>query len=131
MTVTHVEARTASVNAVPDQFTIYLDRRLTVDEPKDKVLASIKGLIPDYLHDEVRVEELHYDTPSYTGFVFPVDKFYPAWVLEEKHPLVHAGQQTIQELWGETRPDGQMGFLDEWHLLGRQSRHPIDWVRTG
>ena len=38
--VTHVEARTASVNAVPDQFTIYLDRRLTVDEPKDKVLAS-------------------------------------------------------------------------------------------
>src|SRR5208282_2230406 len=101
------EARTASVNAVPDQFTIFLDRRLTVDEPKDEVLASIRGLIPDYLQDEVKVEELLYDAPSYTGFVFPVDKFYPAWVLEDKHPLVHAGQQAIQELWGQTRPTGK------------------------
>lgn len=108
--VTHVEARTASVNAVPDQFTIFLDRRLTVDEPKDEVLASIRGLIPDYLQDEVRVEELSYDAPSYTGFVFPVDKFYPAWVLEDKHPLVQAGQQAIQELWGHTRPTGKWGF---------------------
>ncbi len=108
--VTHVEARTASVNAVPDQFTIFLDRRLTVDEPKDEVLASIRGLIPDYLQDEVKVEELFYDTPSYTGFVFPVDKFYPAWVLEDKHPLVQGGQQAIQELWGKTRPTGKWGF---------------------
>ena len=95
---------------MPDQFTIYLDRRLTVDEPKEKVLATIRGLIPDYLQEEVRVEELLYDKPSYTGFKFPVDKFYPAWVLEEKHPLVQAGQQTIQALWGETRPTGKWGF---------------------
>jgi putative selenium metabolism hydrolase len=98
LAITHVEARTASLNAVPDEFTIYLDRRVTVDEPKDKV------------QDEVRVEEFFYDTPSYTGFVFPVDKFYPAWVLEEKHPLVQAGQRTIHALWGETRPTGKWGF---------------------
>jgi putative selenium metabolism hydrolase len=108
--ITHVEARTASLNAVPDEFTIYLDRRITVDEPKEKVLATIRGLIPDYLQDEVRVEELHYDTPSYTGFVFPVDKYYPAWVLDEKHSLVQAGQKTIQTLWHETRPTGKWGF---------------------
>jgi putative selenium metabolism hydrolase len=108
--ITHVEARTASLNAVPDEFTIYLDRRITVDEPKEKVLATIRGLIPDYLQDEVRVEELRYDTPSYTGFVFPVDKYYPSWVLDEKHSLVQAGQKTIQELWHETRPTGKWGF---------------------
>jgi putative selenium metabolism hydrolase len=108
--VTDVEARTASLNAVPDRFTIYLDRRLILDEPKDKVMAQFRGLIPDYLQDEIHVEDLFYDTPSYTGFVFPVDKYYPPWVLEEAHPLVQAGQQTIQALWGETRPTGKWGF---------------------
>lgn len=108
--VTDVVARTASINAVPDQFTIFLDRRVTVDEDRKNVLATIRGLIPDYLQEEVQVEELHYDTPSYTGFVFPVDKFYPAWVLDDEHPLVRAGQQTIAALWGETRPTGKWDF---------------------
>jgi putative selenium metabolism hydrolase len=108
--VTDVVARTASINAVPDQFTIFLDRRVTVDEDRQDVLATIRGLIPDYLQDEVRVEELYYDAPSYTGFVFPVDKFYPAWVLADEHPLVQAGQHTIAALWGETPPTGKWDF---------------------
>ncbi|MDD2922237.1 MAG: YgeY family selenium metabolism-linked hydrolase [Anaerolineales bacterium] len=106
--VTSVEARTASLNAVPDQFTIYLDRRITSNEPHDDVINQIKGLIPDYLQDEIVVEELFYDVPSYTGFVFPVSKYYPAWVLEANHPLAVAGQNTIKKLWNEERP------LDMW-----------------
>jgi putative selenium metabolism hydrolase len=108
--VTDVSARTASINAVPDMFTIFLDRRITLSEPRDEVVAQIKGLIPDYLQTEIDVEELYYDTPSYTGFVFPVEKFYPPWALEETHPLIRAGQQTIQDLWGETRPLGTWDF---------------------
>jgi putative selenium metabolism hydrolase len=108
--VTDVVARTASINAVPDQFTIFLDRRVTVDEDRQDVLATIRGLIPDYLQQEVQVEELYYDAPSYTGFVFPVDKFYPAWVLEDEHPLVQAGQRTLAALWGEPRPTGKWDF---------------------
>ncbi|MBI5294111.1 MAG: YgeY family selenium metabolism-linked hydrolase [Chloroflexi bacterium] len=106
--VTDVEARTASLNAVPDQFTIYLDRRITSNEPRDEVIAQIKGLIPDYLQEEIHVEELFYDAPSYTGFVFPVSKFYPPWLLEDNHPLTLAGQSTIEALWGEKRK------LDTW-----------------
>lgn len=106
--VTDVEARTASLNAVPDQFTIYLDRRITSNEPRDEVIAQIKGLIPDYLQEEIHVEELFYDAPSYTGFVFPVSKFYPPWLLEDDHPLTLAGQSTIEALWGEKRK------LDTW-----------------
>ena len=108
--VTNVEARTASLNAVPDQFTIYLDRRITSNEPRDEVIAQIKGLIPDYLQDEIHVEELFYDTPSYTGFKFPVSKFYPPWFLNADHPLVAAGQQTVQALWGEPRELGTWDF---------------------
>ena len=108
--VTDVEARTASLNAVPDQFTIYLDRRITLNEPHDEVIAQINGLIPDYLQEEITVEELYYDTPSYTGFVFPVSKFYPAWLLDDTHPLTQAGQETIEALWGEKRSLGTWDF---------------------
>ena len=108
--VTDVAARTASLNAVPDQFTIYLDRRITLSEPRDEVIAQIKGLIPDYLQDEIHVEELFYDTPSYTGFVFPVSKFYPPWLLDDTHPLTQAGQRTIEALWGQKRTLGTWDF---------------------
>jgi acetylornithine deacetylase/succinyl-diaminopimelate desuccinylase-like protein len=74
------------------------------------VIAQIKGLIPDYLQEEILVEELFYDQPSYTGFVFPVTKYYPAWLLEDTHPLVQAGQQAIQDLWGAARPLGAWDF---------------------
>jgi putative selenium metabolism hydrolase len=108
--VTDVTARTASLNAVPDQFTIYLDRRITLSELRDEVIAQIKGLIPDYLQDEIHVEELYYDSPSYTGFVFPVSKFYPPWLLDDAHPLTQAGQRTIEALWGEKRTLGTWDF---------------------
>jgi len=108
--VTDVTARTASLNAVPDQFTIYIDRRITSSEPRDEVIAQIKGLIPDYLQDEIHVEELFYETPSYTGFVFPVSKFYPPWLLDDAHPLTQAGQGTVEALWGEKRMLGTWDF---------------------
>jgi putative selenium metabolism hydrolase len=108
--VTDVAARTASLNAVPDQFTIYIDRRITSNEPRDEVIAQIKGLIPDYLQDEIQVEELFYDAPSYTGFTFPVSKFYPPWLLDDEHPLTQAGQRTIKALWGEKRSLGTWDF---------------------
>jgi putative selenium metabolism hydrolase len=108
--VTDVTARTASLNAVPDQFTIYIDRRITLSEPREEVIAQIKGLIPDYLQDEIQVEELFYDAPSYTGFVFPVSKFYPPWLLDDAHPLTQAGQRTIEALWGEKRTLGTWDF---------------------
>ncbi len=108
--ITDVEARTNSINAVPDQFTIYIDRRVTLSEPHDDVINLIKGLIPDYLQNEIHVEELFYDTPSYTGYVFPLNKYFPAWLLEESHPLVKAGMDSIHDLWDEARPLGTWDF---------------------
>ena len=108
--VTDVSVRTNSINAVPNQFTIFLDRRITLNEPHDEVINTICGLIPDYLQEEILVEELQYDTPSYTGFVFPLTKYYPAWLMEDTHPLVQAGLNSIQHLWGEDRPLGVWDF---------------------
>lgn len=108
--VTDTRISTASINAVPDGFTIFIDRRLTFGETKEEAIQQVRDLIPGYLRNQIKVEELYYDEPSYTGFVFPVDKYYPAWALEESHPIVQAGQETIRRLWNETRPTGKWNF---------------------
>jgi acetylornithine deacetylase/succinyl-diaminopimelate desuccinylase-like protein len=56
------------------------------------------------------VEELFYEEPSYTGFVFPVDKYFPAWALEEEHPLVQAGQQARELIGLPTAPSSKWNF---------------------
>ncbi len=108
--VTNATVRTNSINAVPDQAVIYLDYRLTNNQPKGEIIKLIRGLIPDYLQEEIVVEELFYDTPSYTGFSFPMSKYFPSWLQEDSHPFVQAGLNTIQHLWGEVRPLGTWNF---------------------
>ena len=108
--VTDTRISTASINAVPDGFTVFIDRRLTFGESKEQAVQQVKDLIPGYLRNQIKVEELFYDDPSYTGFVFPVEKYYPAWALEESHVIVRAGQETIRQLWNETRPTGKWSF---------------------
>lgn len=107
---TDVKISTASINAVPDGFTIYIDRRMTFGEEKDEVVQQIKDLIPGYLRRNIKVKELFYNTPSYTGFVFPVEKYFPAWATEETHPIVHAGKKTRQAIGLKSAPSGKWNF---------------------
>ncbi len=93
ITVSDMQVQTPSINAVPDEAVIFIDRRMTFGEDKETVIEQVRALIPEADRDSVTVEELFYDEPSYTGFVFPVDKYFPAWALEDDHPLVQAGQQ--------------------------------------
>ncbi len=122
--VTDTRISTASINAVPDGFTIFIDRRLTFGETKEEAVQQVKELIPGYLRDQIKVEELFYDDPSYTGFVFPVDKYYPAWALEEQHPLVKAGQETVRQLWNETRPTSKWSFSTNGTYWAGKARIP-------
>ena len=122
--VTDTRISTASINAVPDGFTIFIDRRLTFGETKEQAVQQVRELIPGYLRDQITVEELFYNEPSYTGFVFPVDKYYPAWALEERHPIVQAGQETIRQLWNETRPTGKWSFSTNGTYWAGKARIP-------
>ena len=88
----------------------YIDRRLTFGETKEEALAQVESCIPPEHRESIRVEILRYEDPSYTGFRYPVEKYFPAWALEESHPLVQAGQATIEALWGERRPTGKWDF---------------------
>jgi len=110
ITVSDMHVKTPSINAVPDEAVIYIDRRMTFGETREEAIAQIEALIPPKFRDSVRVEELFYEEPSYTGFVFPVDKYFPAWALEDEHPLVQAGQQARRLIGLPEAPSGKWEF---------------------
>ena len=110
ITVSDLHVQTPSINAVPDEAFIYIDRRLTFGETRQEAMEQVKALIPPEFKDKIKVEELFYDEPSYTGFKFPVDKYFPPWALDETHPLVTAGQ-TVREAMGYPHaPSGKWAF---------------------
>jgi putative selenium metabolism hydrolase len=108
ITVSDMRVKTPSINAVPDEAVIFIDRRVTFGETPEAELERIKRLIGD--RTDIEASILHYDEPSYTGFVFPVDKIFPAWALNEDHPYVQAGVQTGAALWGAPLPTGKWDF---------------------
>ncbi len=108
ITVTDMHVKTPSINAVPDEALIYIDRRITFGETPDNELARIQGIIGD--RSDIEASILFYDDPSYTGFVFPVDKIFPAWALPEDNTFVQAGVQAGNLLWGEPLPTGKWDF---------------------
>ncbi len=110
ITVSDMHVKTPSINAVPDEAVIFIDRRMTFGETKEEVIAQVQALIPEKHRDSITIEELFYEEPSYTGFVFPVDKYFPAWALEEDHPLVSAGQKTRQLIGLPDAPSGKWNF---------------------
>ncbi|MBZ0299230.1 MAG: YgeY family selenium metabolism-linked hydrolase [Anaerolineae bacterium] len=108
ITVTDMTVETPSINAVPNQATIFIDRRLTFGEDPYEELERIKGLLGN--RPDMSASILRYEVPSYTGFVYPLDKIYPAWALAEEHPFVQAGQQAGEQLWGEMPPPYKWNF---------------------
>jgi putative selenium metabolism hydrolase len=110
ITVSDMQVRTPSINAVPDEAILFIDRRLTFGEEKEAAIAQVRSLISPELRSAITVEELLYDQPSYTGFVYPVEKYFPAWALDEDHPLVQAGQQARRLAGLPAAPTGKWEF---------------------
>mgnify|MGYP000194452082 CR=1 FL=1 len=115
-----MKIETPSINAVPNQAIAYVDRRLTFGESVADAIAQVAALIPESQRKsgEIVVEMLKYDEPSYTGFVFPVDKYFPAWALEPEHPLVQAGLDTAKHIGLPEHAPGKWNF----------STNGIDWA---
>ena len=110
ITVSDMKVQTPSINAVPDEAVIFIDRRMTFGESKEDAIAQVEALIPEESKDRVKVEALFYEEPSYTGFVFPVDKYFPAWALDEDHDLVQAGLQARELIGLDFKPASKWSF---------------------
>lgn len=105
--VTNVTVNSPSLNAVPAEAQVYLDRRVTLGETEDEVLAQIRALP---CAETATVEVPMYDEPSYTGFVFPVSKVFPAWALEPEHPLLRAAAAGYDAMYDREPRIGKWEF---------------------
>lgn len=103
--VTEIRSLSPSLCAVPGACSIHLDRRLTAGETKESAIAEVKALPAA---EDAEIEILSYDTPSYTGLRYAMEKYYPTWVLDESHALAQAAVTTWNALWN--RPP----VIDKW-----------------
>lgn len=126
ITVSDMRVSTPSINAVPDEATIFIDRRITFGDTLESALAEVQAII-DAVQDagrgtqdaapshvlrpaSIQLELLKYDAPSYTGFKLVVDKYFPAWALDESHPLVQAALATTELACGQRAATGKWDF---------------------
>jgi putative selenium metabolism hydrolase len=111
ITVSDMKVSTPSLNAVPDEATIYIDRRVTFGDTLESALAEVQAIVDRHpARADITLEMLHYDDPSYTGFRMEVDKYFPAWALDESHPLVQAALATTERAFGARAATGKWDF---------------------
>ena len=103
----YLECDSASLNAVPAAARLYVDRRLTAGEKPEQALAEIAAL-PGM--GDCELEMLEYDEVSWRGERAHQDKFYPAWVLDEDHPLVGGVAEAVECVTGEAPRISRWGF---------------------
>ena len=109
LAVTHVESRAGSRNAVPDYARFIIDRRLTLGETEPKALAEVQSIIArEQVRAEVQVTE--YEQASYTGYQVQQHNYFPAWALEEEHPLLQTAARTVKKVLGYRPTIGQWAF---------------------
>jgi len=96
--VTKIESHSASLNAIPDQCKIYIDRRLALGETEENV-----GIEMNHLIKGIDADWKIYDAEgtSWTGEKVILHTFLPAWEISAEHHLVQAGITIYKELLGE------------------------------
>jgi len=121
--VSSIECTTASLNAVPDSATIYVDRRMTAGETVEGVLAELRALLT---LGDATVEVMDYDVTSWLGERAHQEKFYPTWVMPEDHPLVQGVAHAVEAVLGKKPKISRWGFSTNG--VASMGRHGIPTV---
>jgi len=104
ITVSQIFFTSPSRCAVADSCSVSLDRRMTAGETWESCLAEIRNLpaVKKY-KDDVEVSMYQYDSPAYTGLVYPIECYFPTWVIPEDHPVTKAMKESYISLYGNER----------------------------
>ena len=104
VTVSEIFFTSPSRCAVADSCAVSLDRRMTAGETWESCLDEIRALpsVKKY-GDDVTVSMYTYDRPSYTGCVYPIECYFPTWVIPEDHRVTKALEEAYKGLYGERR----------------------------
>ena len=104
VTVSEIFFTSPSRCAVADSCAVSLDRRMTAGETWESCLDEIRALpsVKKYGKD-VEVSMYQYERPSYKGLVYPIECYFPTWVIPKDHKVTKALEESYHNLFGEER----------------------------
>ena len=88
--------------AVADSCSVSLDRRMTAGETWESCLDEIRAL-PAVKKYGAKVSMYNYERPSYKGLVYPIECYFPTWVIPEDHDVTKALEEAYKNLYGDSR----------------------------
>jgi len=104
---TKVDCKTPSLNTIPGECLLYLDRRLTVGETRELCLEQVREIAAPF---GAEVEIMRCDEPGYMGRTIGGEEFFPAWSVPEDHPLIQAGAEAFRRVLGREPVIGRWDF---------------------
>ena len=104
VTVSQIFFTSPSRCAVADSCSISLDRRMTAGETWESCLEEIRELpmVKKY-GDDVKVSMYEYARPSYKGLTYPIECYFPTWVIPEDHAVTKSVEEAYTALFGNER----------------------------
>jgi len=95
--------------AVADSCAISLDRRMTAGETWESCLDEIRALpnVQKYGQD-VTVSMYQYSRPSYKKLTYPIECYFPTWVIPQDHKVTKSLEEAYKNLFG----DGRIGAAE-------------------
>jgi putative selenium metabolism hydrolase len=104
--------------AVADMCAISIDRRLTWGETWETSLDEIRAL-PSVKKYNAEVSMYQYDRPSYTGVCYPIECFFPTWVIPEDAPATKAMVKAYEGMYGTPKVDKWTFSTNGVSVMGR------------
>jgi len=101
LVLSQISSISASLNAVPFECEIYLDRRMVLGETEETVKEEMNQLING---KSARWEVGTLNRRSWTGMPIAYDPIHSPWKIEEDHPLTLACTNAYEKTFGQA-PD--------------------------
>ncbi len=98
LVMSKISSVSASLNAVPSECEVYLDRRMVPGETEDAIKQEMDQIVKDK-NATWRVGTLR--RKSWTGMEIKYEPFHLAWKIDLKHELVRASVAAYQENFGK------------------------------
>jgi putative selenium metabolism hydrolase len=116
--VTRIVSGPAGENVIPDQCTLFLDRRLTLGETESRALTEIRQIMKrEGVQGEVSIAEA--DHTTYAGYTARVRTHYPPWLMQEDAPLVRTAVRSVERILGAHPRTGVWRFsTDGTYTMG-------------
>jgi putative selenium metabolism hydrolase len=107
LVLARISSTGVSLNAVPAECEIYLDRRMVVGETEESVAVEMEKIIAGK-NASWEIDTVHRTT--WTGEAITYTPLHPAWEIERTHPLSSACMRAYKHVFG--REHGEFGYWD-------------------